>query len=139
MGKLYAIAVLDTCVLRDFKLSKLNEQTEDIVPHWDKLLKIVLNNAYYRNNRAINTQFGKYRENLSSVTRWKTKRGAENALARLQKNQKAIEQLKKRLGNNPGFLVLDITEDWNETVSVEIKLEEARHSRLIKRLKNKLI
>jgi len=139
MGKLYAIAVLDTCVLRDFKLSKLNEQTEDIVPHWDKLLKIVLNTAYYRNNRAINTQFGKYRENLSSVTRWKTKRGAENALARLQKNQKTIEQLKKRLGNNPGFLVLDITEDWNETVSVEIKLEEARHSRLIKRLKNKLI
>lgn len=139
MGKLYAIAVLDTCVLRDFKLSKLNEQTEDTVPHWDKLLKIVLNNAYYRNNRAINTQFGKYRENLSSVTRWKTKRGAENALARLQKNQKTIEQLKKRLGNNPGFLVLDITEDWNETVSVEIKLEEARHSRLIKRLKNKLI
>lgn len=140
MKPLFVIAVLNSSHLRDYKLRQLQNDEQGEL-EWNKTLKIssqhffrVINNHGYVSRLTKK----KCRYKLSSCSRWKTLKGANTALERAQKNQKLMKELIARLGPVQ-FHIVDIAEEWNNTIESQILLEKETHNKSIALLEKKLL
>lgn len=144
MKKLYAIAVLDLAYLRDFKLSQLEDDSV-VVPKWTKLLKVISPSGKYFGLNIVNTNEytcpitkNKCKLRLSSASRWKTLKGAQSCLEKVEKNDKLLERIKSRLGGNFGLHIVTIDEEWKNTILSDIEREKYRHEKQLEKFYNKL-
>lgn len=139
MKPLYAIAVLDLQHLRDFKLSQLDDA--DAVPKWSLALKISGPYAAAKDTKLYRSSITSkdYRKNLSSISRWKTHKGAQAALKRVESNSRFSESFKRKFGGSPGFYIVDVAQIWNDSVEHEIQIQNIAHEKIIKKLHNKMI
>ena len=145
MKKLYAIAVLDLAYLRDFKLSQLDDEQENKVPEWNKLLKVTsvssMNfgfNIIQAHEYTCQITKLKCRIRLNSASRWKTLKGAQSCLENVEKNGKLLTRIKNRMGTNFGFYIVSIEDTWENTIKSEIAGEKVKHEIILERLYRKL-
>ena len=139
--RLYAIAVIDSQYLRDYKLRALSGDVESDQPDYDKLLRIYGNWASPVLVRPFTCRIlGKtVRKKLSGATRWKTRAGCEKALSRIEASAVAKTNLARKMQGAYQFHVVDITDCWNDTVSSEMEYERRSYESRMSRLQKKLI
>ncbi len=138
--RIYAIAVVDSQYLRDYKLKRL--EGDESLPEYDKLLKVYGNVGSIVNVRPYKCSLLQkpVRRKIGSCTRWKTMAGCTNAMNRIDANPAAKRNIMRKLGDVQYQLqVVDITECWNDTVMSEILQENLQHESRIKRLEKKLL
>jgi hypothetical protein len=152
-GRLYAIAVIDSQYLRDFKLRSLSGDTESDQPEYDKLLKIYGNFAtpIPVGTRTCHVTKKPIRPKIVSASKWKTLKGCETALRRIESSEYAKRTIGQKMRSHAGahssahattsyqLHVVDITDCWNDTITSEIETDRISHEARLSRLKNKLI
>jgi hypothetical protein len=151
-GRLYAIAVIDSQYLRDFKLRSLSDESESEQPEYDKLLKI--NGSYPTltrvTPRTCHVTKKLIRPKITSASRWKTIAGCKAALNRIESSEHAKRVIAQKMvytgatssaqtTTSYQLYIVDITDCWNDTITSDIEIEMASHEVRLSRLKNKLI
>jgi hypothetical protein len=135
MGELYAIVVLRAKHFRDHKLKLL--QNVESNPDWEEILKIrslVGKECSVIHTKLYECSFSKktIRRGLDSASRWKTRRGAENALKIISKIN--YEELK-----GDGLIIVNIKKEWNDLINSQILQNKDKIQRIIERLEDQLI
>lgn len=155
---IYCIAFVEQQKLRDYRLDKILQDTDGILydgptPYMarikpgDRIEALNTGMSYHDKYGNVHQQYSYGRLNdraITSCSKWKTVRGAQTAVNRLNK---ILLTKKIRVSYDPNSfnqavqvpVVVDITEQWNKNIQTKINDEIKSHERKIQSLKKKLV
>lgn len=149
-NRIYAIAVIDSQYLRDYKLVRLDG--DESPPDFDKILKLWNKSTPtlvpIRPRICRITGKKVFGVRLPGLSKWKTMRGCEKALSCILSTPRAMDILRDRLKRlHPSYggqvqfqlMPVDITDLWNDSIVSQISQATLSHEKRVKGLREKLV
>ncbi len=137
---LYTIVFVDKSKIRDTQIEKLfsNEDSSSLYDGDYKWIARVGQKGYVQLWSSASYPYGE--RGISNCSKWKTIRGARNAINRITTIGRYSIRGDSNLWNKDIFIpvVYDITEKWNKHINEKIQTEIKNHKTRIETLTKKL-